>query len=126
MSSYTALTVSDAQPFGEGLADVGFEAVDNANGNSIPADGRTRLVVSNASGGNLTITVTAPANSRTANEGLTKTQTVANGDTAYMGPFRPDVFGQPSGADAGLTLIDWSTGTSVTCAAIRELPTPNT
>lgn len=115
MASSLALVTASA--FGEGVADVGFEAVDQGNGNTVANDGRTRVLINNGSGGNVTCTVTAVAGPSTFNEAFTKSLTVAAGDIGMMGPFPTAQFGNT-------IELSWDTGTSITVAVINETPTP--
>lgn len=116
----TSFTIVDSPAFGDGVASIAAEAVDNTNGNDFLNDGRCVAIVSNSSGGSLTVTLTLPAGPRTANESVTKTLAVANGAVAHFGPFPPDLYNDTSGK----AYLDWSTGTSVTCAIVRQKPTP--
>lgn len=114
----TALTVVSAAPYGVGINDIAAQAVDQPNGNSMANDGNTVIVVANASGGDLTITVTP--NGGPYNHGDTGARTllvVATAKTAFIGPFNTNVFGTT-------LLIDWSTGTSVTAAPVKLARTP--
>jgi len=116
----TTLTAVESEAYGGGVADTSAEAVDNVNGNDFANDGRTIMVVENGSGGSLTVTLTLPAGPKTAGESITKTLAVDNGDEAHFGPFLPSIF---NNAD-GRVYVDWSSGTSVTAAIVKQLPTP--
>ena len=109
----TGLTLVTGAAYGVGIADIADEAADQANGNSVANDGKTRLDIINASGGNVTCTITAVASVATFNEAFTKTLTVATLKTGRMGPFPTKIFG-PS------LLIDWDTDTSITVAAVTN------
>lgn len=113
----TALTLVTGAAYGVGIADIAAEAADQSNGNSVANDGNTRLDIINGSGGNVVCTITAIASPATFNSALTKTLTVATTDTGRMGPFPTRIFGPT-------LLIDWSTDTSITVAAVAETPTP--
>lgn len=116
----TALTVAQGAAYGVGINSAGLQAVDSGNDNSFTNDGNTILVVKNASGGVLTVTGRLPAGTRTANTAINKTLgggTVANGDTAVLGPFPTDIY-------SGTVTVGWSTGTSVTAAPVKLTPTP--
>ncbi len=114
----TALTTVSTATFSEGVADVGFEAADQSNGNSFTNTGSELLIVNNGSGGNVTITVTAFANRATFNEAWTKTLLVATTDVGLIGPFPTDKFNQ---ADETV-YVDWDTDTSITVAVLRPTP----
>ena len=116
---YTALTVTTSPAWGAGLADAGFEAVDQANGNNFTNDGRTVLLVNNGSGADLDVTINAPAGPHTVNKAQTKVLTIANGDIGVLGPFAPEIFD-----NAGVVEVDWESGTSVTAAAVKLAQTP--
>lgn len=117
----TALSVQDVGQYAGSVA-VTANAADNSNGNTFPNDGKTFLVVVNGSGGSLTVTVTgATTPDRTYGQTLTKTYTVANGATRFIGPFSQAAFNQST----GVVNVDWSTGTSVTCGVVTYTPTPN-
>lgn len=108
----TTLTTVLMAAYSEGIADIGAEAVDNANGNDFVNTGNEVLIVTNGSGGGLTATITSASGDRTYGETITKDIGPANGDTGIYGPFPVSVFGaQP--------VLAWSTGTSVTCAVVR-------
>lgn len=115
----TALSTLTNPSFGGGTLDIAAAAVDQPNGNTFVNDSRTFLVVINASGGSLTVTVAIPAGPQTQNASTTKTYAVANGKTAFLGPF-PNYFNQST----GLVNVDWSTGTSVTCSVLNYTQTP--
>lgn len=112
----TALSTVTAAAYGAGVADASFESADQSNGNSVANDGRTDLIITNGSGGNLTVTATMEANKHTANNATTKTLTISNGDTGVMGPF-------PVKHYTTTLAIDWSTDTSVTVAAVKRAET---
>jgi len=115
------LTAVTAPGWGGGITDIAAGAVDSAQGNEFQNTGIEKLVVVNGSGGSLTVTVAIPATPRSI-QGLitTKTFTVATGKTAVLGPFEPSIFNQANGN----VNVDWSTGTSVTCAVISHVRTP--
>lgn len=115
----TAFTVVETATYGEGLADVADEAADQPNGNSMVNTGREILVIINASGGNVVVTVTAGALAATFNKAWTKTLTVATLKTGVLGPFPPAVF--------GTTLsIDYDVGASITVGAVSLTPVQST
>src|SRR3954469_7632940 len=117
----TTLTPVTAASYGGGILDIAAGAVDNAQGNNFQNTGLEKLVVINASGGALTVTVGVPANARSLQGLVTaKTYSIANGKTAVLGPFDPSIFNQ----QGGLVNVDWSTGTGVTCAVVSHIQTP--
>lgn len=117
----TALSAQDLGQYAAGAA-LTLNAVDQPNGNTFPNDGKTFLMVTNGSGGSLTVTVTgATTPDRSYGQTVTKTYAPANGARWLIGPFSPAVFNQST----GLVNVDWSTGSSVTCAVVTYTPTPN-
>jgi hypothetical protein len=111
----TTLTKVATAAFGEGIADVGYESVDQPNGNDFANTGKEIVLVKNASGGNVVCTVTAAANRETFNKAWTKTLTVAGGDTGQLGPFPTQIFGTAPA-------IAWDTGTSISAAVVTQTP----
>lgn len=117
---HTALTKVTASNFGDGVADVGLEAVDQSNGNTFVNTGKTILIVENASGGGVTPTFTnIPAGSRTVNESIVKTPNspVAAANLGFYGPFPTAIYG-PN------VEVDWDTEASISVAVIELEPTP--
>lgn len=105
-----------------GYAVVPALAAANALGHVIDA-GSVRLVVANASGGDVDVTVSATA----ALGGLDVEDlvvTVATATTAWIGPFAKGTFGQPAGAvesgadDQGRVYVGFESVTSVTCGVV--------
>lgn len=92
----------------------------NVAGHSIPGGGDTLLLVNNASGSPINVTVQTPATEGTA--GLAVAEqivAVAAGTIATIGRFNPTLYDRPSGgSDPGLVYVDFSAVTSVTVAAI--------
>lgn len=79
--------------------------------------GAVALMVTNASGGSITVTVQTPA----TQAGLAVAEdivSVAAAATKLIGPFPKGTYGQPSGADAGRVYVDYSAVASVTRAVI--------
>lgn len=114
----TAITPSTAGGYGGGIVDIAAAAVDAPNGNSFQNTGVEKIIVTNGSGGALTVTVGIPASARSLQGLVTaKTYSIATGKTAILGPFDPSIFGT-------LATVDWSTGTSVTCAVVNHVGTP--
>jgi hypothetical protein len=111
----TSLTVVKTAAYGAGVADVGFEAVDQPNGNVVDnRSGRLRLLIANASAGTVTCTVKTKAGPLSVGEVVSKTLTVAAAKTGFMGPFDPSIYEQADGT----VLVDWDVGTSITVAAV--------
>lgn len=102
-----------------------YSAVDAANGNyfDISGGGSHYIHVKNNSGGNLTVTV--KTNVTQENESLPdKNYTIGDGLERKIQMVK-SAFSQED-ADSSTTqaiLLDWSTGTSVTCGVFRVLPT---
>lgn len=107
----TAWSVTSLAQYSVGVADAGFEAADQTNGNTFTNNGRTVLVIANADASPTTCTVTAVAGVRTYNEALTKAVTVTAGTTGVMGPFPTQVFGTAP-------TFAWTNDTSITVAAV--------
>ena len=85
----------------------------NVDGDAIPPN--AILLVTNASGGSITLTVDTPGNVG----GLAIDQysaTVAAGTTELVGPFRDRHFVQSEGATEGLVHVNYSSQASVTRA----------
>ncbi len=111
----TALTVTTTAAAGTVLpAQV---AADNSNGNTFTNTGREALIVTNLSGGVLTVTITTngvyavgAVNYAVADLAVN----VANNASKIIGPFDKTLFNDGS---ANVD-IAWSTGTNVTCRVI--------
>ena len=109
----TAISVSTTAQFGEGLADVGFEAVDQPNGMSLAnPNGNALALVANGSGGDVIVTPKMASTSRTGATTPTKTQTIGPGDTGLVGPFDPGLYGSA-------VEINFDVGASITIAGIQ-------
>ncbi|RMH11193.1 MAG: hypothetical protein D6698_16785 [Gammaproteobacteria bacterium] len=84
---------------------------------------RTFLIVDNASGSSITVTITAQKSQVTTAEYgqidvADKTITVPNGSRYYIGPFKTSLYNNSSGQVA----VSYSATTSVTVAAVKMLP----
>lgn len=113
----TALTVASGLAFGEGAANANLQAVDAVNNNKFTNDGKTILVVRNASGGNLTPTLKVAKNGL-ANIAFDKAlPVIGNGNTSVLGPFPTKIFGDS-------VEVAWSTGASVTAGPVQLADTP--
>ena len=114
----TALSKVTASSYGDGVADAGFEAVDQPNGNSFVNTGKTILIVTR-SGGAVTPTFALSASKYTANDAITKTPNtpIADGNYGIYGPFPTAIYG-------ATVNVDYDTGTSVTAAVIELEDTP--
>lgn len=116
----TALTKVTASKFGDGVADAGFQAVDNGNGNNFVNTGRTILLVTR-SGGTVNVTFTSVGpNKHTLNDTLTQTPAggaVTAGKIGVFGPFPTAIYG-------GTVTIGYDTGTNVTAAVVELEDTP--
>ena len=113
-TNLTVQTCSRTTP----LEDPTANAVDAANGNSFDnSSTKVILIVNNGSGGNLTLTVDFPQTL----DGLTvadRTYTIPTGEEWVIGPF-PSSYNQTNNSLENRVLLDWSTGTSVTCKVIQ-------
>lgn len=90
-------------------------AAANADGHTIPGTGDVFLLVSNGSGGSITVTAVTPG----TQDGLAisdQAVTIANGAQKIIGPFPPRSFTDE--AD-NLVDIDFSAVTTVTCQAFQ-------
>lgn len=97
--------------------DIATLAAANADGHAVLNNGATFLIVKNAGGSGITVTVQTP---RTI-DGLAVAEytiSVGDGETKAFGPFPKDTFNQP-GPDAGKVYVDYSAVTSVTVGAFR-------
>lgn len=90
----------------------------NVDGHSIPGGGGTLLVVNNAAGAPITVTIETAA----TEDGLAvadQAVTVAAGTQKVIGRFRSTTYDRPvGGTDAGLVWVNFSAVTSVTVGAI--------
>jgi hypothetical protein len=87
----------------------------NADGDIIPADGRSVLVVTNAAGAPINVTAQTPRQV----DGLDVSElivAVANGAVCKLiGPFSAATFGRPDGgADADMVYVNYSSQASIT------------
>lgn len=96
---------------------IAFAAVDAVNGNEFENDGKTIIIVRNASASPVTVTFTSVADEagRTGDVAAV----VAAGDTMLFGPLRPSWWNQRSGDHPGSVLVTFSASTSITVAAVR-------
>jgi len=117
----TSLTVQEPTRFAQINAPTA-NAVDLANGNRFVNDGKIILIVSNASGGALTVTIDNPQLYDTDLVIPDRTYSIPDGSTgAIIGPF-PTSFNQTLDSIANSIGVNWSTATSVTCKLIRVTP----
>lgn len=84
------------------------------DGDMIPADGRSVLIVTNASGASINVTAQTPA----TQGGLAVSEQIvpvpAGAVCKLIGPFDAATYGRPdSGADPGMVYIDFSAVASV-------------
>ena len=116
----TTLTPQVVPGFNTGLLSTTLVAPDAVNGNAFNNDGRTALLVVNASASPITITWTLPPSPRNANGnfGTTQVQTVPASKTAVLGFLDPGTYNNSS----GVATFTASTATSVTVAACQFLP----
>jgi hypothetical protein len=91
-----------------------FAAVDGTNHNAFANDGRTFLYVTNAAGSPINVTIDTPG----VVDGLAVGNlvvSVTNGQSRVIGPFPTNIYNQADGK----VYVDWSSGTSITAAALR-------
>lgn len=116
----TALTKTTALGFGDGLADAGFQAVDQPNTNSFVNTGSTILLVTR-SGGTVNVSFSSIGpNKYTLNDTLTQTPSggaVTTGKIGVFGPFPTAIYGST-------VTVSYDTGTSVTAAVVELAGTP--
>jgi len=113
------LTVTVVPAWGDGLADAGFEAADQANGNAFAIGKPTVVLVNNGSGGPINVTINLPASRYTAQDAATKVTAVADGDIGVF-LLLPGLHKQSDDK----AWIDYSDDTSVTVAACELTKTP--
>lgn len=111
----TAIAVQEIQFLGSGA--IAFTAADATNGMMFPNDGRTVLLIKNGGAGAITVTVTSVPDEYGRTGDLIIS--VAAGEERIVGPLRPALFNQRSGADQGTVYVGFSAATSVTVAAPR-------
>lgn len=91
----------------------------NVDGHSIPGGGDVRLLVTNAAGAPINVTIQTPA----TEDGLAVAEqivSVTNGTTKAIGPFRSTTYDRASGGtDPGLVYVDFSAVTSITVLALE-------
>lgn len=114
----TALTKVTALGFGDGVADAGFQAVDQPNGNTFVNTGRTILIVTRA-GGTVNVSFTVGPNKHTLNDTLTQTPA---GGAITNGKY--GVFMFPTAIYGATVTVGYDTGTSVTAAVVELADTP--
>lgn len=115
----TSLSKVTASSFGEGVADVNYQAVDQANGNEFVNTGKTLLLVNNNSGGDVNPTFTVGPNKYTLNNQITKTPNgpVSASDSGLYGFFPTAMYGTT-------VTVNWDTGTSIEAAVVELEDTP--
>lgn len=104
----TAIAVQSVLP--NKSAQLTYSAADSANGMNYPNTGKEELLVRNASGSSINVTITSVpcSHGRTGNI----VQAVAAGAEAVLGPFDPLSWSQSDGT----VWADFSASTSVTVA----------
>ena len=112
----TALVVTTMPLFGQ-IAALAFTTVDNVNGNSIPGDGKTMLVLRGLAGGGhiATMTSVADENGRT---GDIVTAAIAEDEIMVLYPSRGDVFKQKTGDDKGKVVFSYD-GANIQQVAVQ-------
>lgn len=96
---------------------VTFGAADATNGMRFVNDGKTVLIVKNASAAAITVTVRSVPCSHGRLGDLIVTVPATTGE-AVIGPFAKDLFDQQS-TDLGNVYVDFSASASVTVAAVK-------
>jgi hypothetical protein len=90
----------------------------NVDGEMFINTGKEMVLVRNAAGAPINVTLVT---GKTV-DGLAiadRVVAVANGTTKLIGPLSPDLYNQPSGADAGKVHVDFSSITTIFVAVIR-------
>lgn len=93
-----------------------YTSADSANGMMFDNAGDTVLIVKNASGASINVTINAVADE--AGRSVNYVQAVAAGTEAIIAPLRPAWWNQRS-ADIGKVYVDFSASTSVNVAALK-------
>lgn len=109
-------TVEVIQP--EGNVNPTFDAA-NVDGNMFANTGEEFIIVKNGGGGGINVTIVTPK----TEAGLAiadQVIAIPAGQDGYAGPFRKDLYDQPSGADAGKVYVDYDVVTSVTAMVFRR------
>lgn len=91
-----------------------YAAVDAANGNAFPNDGRCFLVVVNGAGAPINVTISTPGTV----DGLAVADlvvAVTNAEKREIGPFPPNIYNQADGK----VYVDYSSGVTITAAVKR-------
>jgi hypothetical protein len=83
-------------------------------------DGKTLLLIQNASAGAENVTAVGRASNRSFNHAIDQVIATVNAKLSLCGPFPPELFNDSAGK-VQLTLAD---ATSMTCAAVRLNSTP--
>jgi hypothetical protein len=96
-----------------------YTVADSTNGMMFTNDGLTVLVVKNASGASINVTINAVADE--AGRSVNYVQAVGAGAEATMGPFRP-VWWNRRSTDLGKVYVDFSASASVSVAALKLQP----
>ncbi len=89
---------------------------DSSNGNEFVNSGVERLLVRNASGSSVNITIASVADPATGRTGDITNQAVANGVTRAFGPFPVQLWNQST----GVVNVTASAGTNVKLAVIKN------
>jgi hypothetical protein len=101
--------------FQQGTA-LSYTAADSTNGMMFDNAGDTILIVKNASGGSINVTINAVADE--AGRSVNYIQAVAAGTEAIIAPLRPAWWNQRN-TDSGKVYVDFSASTSVNVAALK-------
>lgn len=96
--------------------ELAYSAADSTNGMMFDNDGFTILVVKNASGSSVNVTINAVTDE--AGRSVNYVRSVSAGKEAVIGPFRPGWWNQRT-ADIGKVYVDFSASASVSVAALK-------
>lgn len=113
-----ARTAIAVQTIADGTgASVSLANSDSANGMLFPNDGKTELIVKNANGSPVTLTVRSVACSHGRTGDLV--YSVPNGAVWSVPKLDPGLFNQ-SAADLGSVYVDFSISSNITVAAVKR------
>lgn len=89
-------------------------------GDVLPADGRSVLIIANGAGAPINVTAQTPATMGGLAVGEQIVAVAAAAVRHMIGPFDAATYGRPdSGADPGMVYIDYSSVTSVTRGCVK-------
>ena len=92
----------------------------NVDGDMFPADGRSVLVVTNASGAPINVTAQTPRQVGGLDVSELIVPVAAGAVAKLIGPFDASTYGRPdSGADPGMVYVNYSAQASVTRGLVK-------